>query len=502
MNRKFIVFAILLIIYILALNYLNIIFIAGDDGYMMRIANGSFFGTKDYHLVFINSILGYFFVFLYTNWPTYEWYFIIFILSQFLSSFIIIIKLQEKTGSLKSLIFLLPLFYYLCYLNFTTLSFLLSFASFLLLESYLKDKKIISIITSLILLLIGMLYRFDMVILCFGILALYLILKNYRKKLKILIIYLSIACINALIINTINNKTYKENQDWIFYSEYNKERGTINDNFGIGYLLAEYEQKKNPAKNDLELAARRFIFTDAMTLEALKGINNKLKTNHSIFIYNVLKNLRFTNFFYLLIFSIISILICIINKKFQLIAVIGVLLLLMSYLMLTHTLKDRIILPMIFLSAYLVLENAKINFSKENRIQSILFIFLAAIIIKIYIFYPESKKKFEHLNLPEDTIMLDGSNYFSQTTIQKIDEKSTVIPGGWLTNLPLLKQKYKKHHPSIHLSLVDDKHFNDKHLYYIAENNTQTMIEKHLKKNKRRLIKIKTNLFRISNQLE
>ncbi|PQA96355.1 hypothetical protein [Chryseobacterium piscicola] len=497
MKKNIIIFLLLLLFYFLALQYFNVIFLAGDDGYMMRIANGSFFGVNDYHLVFINSILGKFFVFLYSHLPYYEWYFVIFIFLQFISSFIIICELSKRMEFFKLFIFLLPLFYYLCFLNFTTLTFLLTFSGFLLLDSYINNKKNIFLIGSALSLFIGLLYRLEMVLLCAALFFIYLLLKEHRKSYKILLVYFLFFCATTISLNTYNKKTYAESKDWQFYFDYNKERGSINDNFGVGYLLGELKEENDPLENDLKLAARNFIFTDQMSLEKLKEINHNLTSDKSISYYNILKNIRFTSFFLLILICFFSVILFIIYKKQKTIAVVVVLMLMMFYLTLHHTLKDRIIFPMIFLTIYFILDTVKFKISKKNKIQSSIIFVLLAIMVEAYWFYPEKKKQFEKLDLSSKTIMLDGSNYFAQTSFIKMNETTNIIPGGWFTNFPLVKEKTKNNYLGSHLSLIDDKYLNENFMYFIFDKNTHKLIDTHLKKSNRKLITVKNNLYKI-----
>ena len=67
--------------------FFHIIYEQNDDLAMQFIANGYFTGTPDFHLVFINVIIGHFLSFLYTHFLGVEWYSLLMIALVLLSFF-------------------------------------------------------------------------------------------------------------------------------------------------------------------------------------------------------------------------------------------------------------------------------------------------------------------------------------------------------------------------------------------------------------------------------
>lgn len=232
MNRwlKYIVLAANIVYFTVMALALPLGFEENDDVMMALIANGSYSGTPDFHLVYINVLYGMMLAGLYSLTTAIEWYTLSFAVLHILSmSCISYCLLTIPNRSRWERILWLVALYVLwariiVALQFTTTAGLVCLAGCMLLLRESKKARW----SGAALVVIGALIRF-MAAGLVGLLMAPIILYTYRFEWRK---YMAVAMMLTAVVGcrVFNQKMYDRDPEWKQYREYNQLRAQLNDN--------------------------------------------------------------------------------------------------------------------------------------------------------------------------------------------------------------------------------------------------------------------------------
>lgn len=201
-----------------------------DDVMMCMIANGSYSGTPDYHLVYINVIYGRVLAWLYTLTHAVEWYTLAFVVLHILSMSIISYCLLTTPNRARweKALWLLVLYILwarvIVALQFTTTAGLVCLAGCVLLLRGTPRSQW----TGVALVVIAALIRFvaaGLVGLLMAPIIVYTLSRQWRRYIPIVVmLMLVVGC------RWLNARTYQAEPEWQSYREYNQLRAQLNDN--------------------------------------------------------------------------------------------------------------------------------------------------------------------------------------------------------------------------------------------------------------------------------
>jgi hypothetical protein len=233
-----IIFTLYLLFYLIVFFCLNnfyfIRFDANDDVIMALISSGAYGGVPNFHLVFINSLIGYFISFLYHMNNKIEWYSVLMVVIHIISvTFIALYLTKVKITKFLKIGFLLLLsalfIRTVVLLQFTTTAAFATLAGLFIIHQGNRLVKCMG----LIMFLLGAGLRFEAAILVLIVFCIVYFPFN-RYFLKYLsrksTYYLIAAVILSLVIQVIDKNIYNANPEWAQYQKFNKLRGKINDN--------------------------------------------------------------------------------------------------------------------------------------------------------------------------------------------------------------------------------------------------------------------------------
>ncbi|MCR5050397.1 MAG: hypothetical protein K6A36_04870 [Paludibacteraceae bacterium] len=204
-----------------------------DDVMMCMIANGTYSGTPDYHLVYINVLYGRALVWLYGLTNSIEWYTLTFTILHILSMSIIVCSLlrTENRTRWEKALWLLALYVIwariIVALQFTTTAGLTCLAGCILLLRGTPRAQW----SGAALVIIAALIRFvaaGLVGLLMVPIILYRLGLQWRQWRK----YVPIVVMLGLVVTCrmVNSQTYNADPEWRAYREYNLLRAQLNDN--------------------------------------------------------------------------------------------------------------------------------------------------------------------------------------------------------------------------------------------------------------------------------
>lgn len=264
------------VIGILILSYLvcKPFYATNDDVIMKMIASGKNFAfqSPNEHLIYINILYGKTLKFLYTNFPSCQWYDIFFLTLTTISSFAIIhslIRLIENTP-LKifvalSLLFTLPLFF--INVQFTQIASFLAMGAVLAFISLMlkRPKNNFFVITGILYVFFAVVFstmvRFEstLMILIYSFIPINMIIFYNKRNNKIktfLLIILFYICSFVLLtaFAYINFYLYSIDKDWKDHYSYNTERvKLIEFNNYLNYGETYRKQLKKEASGKLKI---------------------------------------------------------------------------------------------------------------------------------------------------------------------------------------------------------------------------------------------------------
>lgn len=201
-----------------------------DDIMMAMIANGSYSGEPDYHLVYINVIYGYVLTLLYGWTSAVEWYTLSFMVLHVLSmSFLsyCILTTPNRARWEKGL-WLLVLYVLwsriVISLQFTTTAGFVCLAGCVLLMRERASSRWLGVLMVVIAALIRFMAA-GLVGLLMAPIIVYVLRLNRRRYIPIVVMLMLIVGCRAF-----NRYVYERDSEWRYYREYNQLRAQLNDN--------------------------------------------------------------------------------------------------------------------------------------------------------------------------------------------------------------------------------------------------------------------------------
>ena len=243
-----------------------------DDVVMCMIANGSYSGTPDAHLVFINVIYGALLAWLYSLTTAIEWYTLAFVVLHVLSMTVIVYCLltTPNRAPWERVIWLLVMYVLwarvIVALQFTTTAGMVCLAGCMML---LRGGKLMRwggagmvVVASLI--------RFaaaGLVGLLMAPIIVYTQRLQWRRYIPVVLMLIAVVCCRGY-----NRHVYDSNPEWRYYREYNQLRAQLNDNPNA-YLMRENQLPEGVAKEDYELLMRFMPDPEQINLPVIRQLS-------------------------------------------------------------------------------------------------------------------------------------------------------------------------------------------------------------------------------------
>lgn len=201
-----------------------------DDIVMAMIANGTYSGVPDFHLVYINVIYGYVLTLLYGLLPAIEWYTLSFVVLHIVSMSVLAYCVLTTPNRAKWECILWLVILYVLWariivaLQFTTTAGLTCLAGCMLLLRESKQARW----SGVVLVAVAALIRF-MAAGLVGLLMAPIIVYTYRLNWRK---YMAIIVLLAAVVGgrVVNKMAYDSDPEWKYYREYNQLRAQLNDN--------------------------------------------------------------------------------------------------------------------------------------------------------------------------------------------------------------------------------------------------------------------------------
>lgn len=490
--------SIILVVLLYAICYLffDITFQHGDDIVMQQIANGTITGKPDSHLVFINSITGYFLKFLYEYNNDIYWYSIIMVALQSLSAVVIVFFVLKKIRKWYVILFTLCfLSYFIINIQFTSITGLLSIAGISLVMQLHEKSPFASFILPFFLFSAAILLRLEMFLFTMAIGIMYILLE-YREK-RVPILYNRKNYIFGIALAFLLGYSYYfhtqeySSKEWKYYTEFNKYRSLLNDN----PHFTEFAINEADRDNTLRFLLA-FQYTSKYNLDYVKQLyrEHSIPTAKEYFstVYHTLLNNK-PLWIYLLV---IMFAFYIIDKRMYWIPILSFMVI-TAYIAINLIPKDRVVLPLMFcIFLFSFYKLAEANFK--------ILTLLLSTAISYFLCY--LNKKMIHEPAPtENNAFYDIDNYitvdyhFTTNHPFKLNQLkvNTPIYSGWLNNSPLQIEKLKSLGitATVPISLIDNNEVNKKVAYRLMTNDSSILIplKKYLATENKKLVLIKSN---------
>ena len=318
---------------------------------MASIANGTYLGEPDCHLVFINALYGSLLVFLYRLVPSVEWYTYLFAFFQILSitvaTYYTVRDIRSRILKASLLFALYSVWSYIIfYLEFTTVAGVLALASVILLQ-----KRHFSL--GALFFLVSFMVRYHCAGMVF-ILSVPILVYEYGRDWKSYLKIGLILCFAGVL--HLGNNAFYQDKEWKEYKEYNEIRGKISDN--PNREKCKSELLKIMSESDYVLLSHFFHDPDIATTDVLKQTYSILESNKiENKIVNV-KELLINKYWHLILinFILLSVLVLKNSKRAFVVTAVASYLLwvaLLGYVSLNGTPKYRVVisslLPLLWL---------------------------------------------------------------------------------------------------------------------------------------------------------
>ena len=229
-NLKYIVLACNIVFFALMAVVLPLGFEENDDVMMCMIANGSYSGIPDFHLVYINVLYGYMLTLLYSITTALEWYTLSFAVIHILSMSVLAycILTTPNRARWERILWLLILYVLwariIIALQFTTTAGLACLAGCMLLLRVSKKARW----TGVLFVIAGALVRFyaaGLVGLLMAPIIVYTYRLEWRKYMAVVVMLMAVVGCRVA-----NHMVYDSNPEWRYFREYNQLRAQLNDN--------------------------------------------------------------------------------------------------------------------------------------------------------------------------------------------------------------------------------------------------------------------------------
>ncbi len=243
-----------------------------DDVMMASIANGTYLGEPDCHLVYMNALYGSLLVFLYRLVPSVEWYTYLLALFQILSitvaSYYTVRDVKSRILKASLLFALYSVWSYIIfYLQYTTVAGVLALASVILLQ-----KRHFSL--GALFFFVSFMVRYHCAGMLF-ILSVPILVYEYGWDWKSYLKIGLILCFAGVL--HLGNNAFYQDKEWKEYKEYNEIRGKISDN--PNREKCKSELLKIMSESDYFLFGKFFQDPDIVTTEVLNETYEILDSN-------------------------------------------------------------------------------------------------------------------------------------------------------------------------------------------------------------------------------
>ena len=269
---KYIVLACNIVYFAVMAALLPMGFEENDDVMMAMIANGTYSGTPDYHLVYINVLYGWVLAALYGLTKAVEWYTLSFavlhiIAMTCLSYCVLTTPNRARWEKVLWLIVLYVLWTRIIVaLQFTTTAGLVCVAGAMMLLRESKKARW----TGVALVVIGALIRF-MAAGLVGLLMAPIIVYTYRLNWRR---YIPVVVMLTLVVGcrVLNQYTYDRDPEWKYYRAYNQFRAQLNDNPNA-YKMPSSQLPEGIDGMDYQLLLRFIPDAEQIDLAAIRQLS-------------------------------------------------------------------------------------------------------------------------------------------------------------------------------------------------------------------------------------
>ena len=246
-----------------------------DDVMMAMIANGTYSGAPDYHLVYINVLYGWVLTVLYSLIPAIEWYTLSFAVLQILSMSVIAycVLTRENRARWEKILWLAILYVLwariIIALQFTTTAGIICLAGcMLLLRSSAKSRWM-----GVAFVVVAALIRFFAAGLV-GLLMAPIILYTYRLDWRR---YIAVVVMLTAVVGFrfINHWVYDRDPEWKYFRTYNQLRAQLNDNPNA-YLMTTTDLPEGVDPMDYQLLLRFIPDGEQIDLAAMRQLSAKV----------------------------------------------------------------------------------------------------------------------------------------------------------------------------------------------------------------------------------
>ena len=246
-----------------------------DDVMMAMIANGTYSGVPDFHLVYINVLYGWVLTLLYSLTTAIEWYTLAFAALHVLSLSILAycVLTTPNRAKWERVLWLIVLYVLwariIVALQFTTTAGLVTLAGcMLLLRESAKARW-----TGVVMVIIGALIRFmaDGLV---GLLMAPIILYTYRLEWRK---YIAIVAMLTAVVGcrVVNHAVYDHDPEWKYFRAYNQLRAQLNDNPNA-YKMTVSQLPEGVDPMDYQLLLRFVPDAEQIDLPAMRQLSAKV----------------------------------------------------------------------------------------------------------------------------------------------------------------------------------------------------------------------------------
>ncbi len=479
-RQNTLVFFLVVLLYCITNFLYKITFEAGDDILMQQIIQGSVSGSPDVHLVFMNSILGYILKPFYLFDNQIYWYSGMLFIFQFISFFVILKFVFQKKQPWYIILSTLFFFqYFIIRFQFTSIAGLTCLAA-VLLYCYESDNNTIKKYTgSFILFLFSSLLRFDMFMLMFVLSFTVLLLESgsyfgFVRKVK----YVFFVPLFLVIfgISYFDKILYENDVEWSYFKDFNKIRGSINDNSNLKKYI-DYIEKGNPQLASELKVVEMFVYPQKYDVNELTSLKKTIgEQSLTMLLYNTVIVFKSSIKISLGIVFLGALGLYFFIKKDKRFLFFVLFSLIFVYVNFNAMFKPRLLYPILLL--VLVFYVLNLN-NKLKKLISVFFILTFIVYNTTYFFnndkYIKPINYKEIKSMPQDKLLFCLDSPELEVHPFKLNLNNNlpnIIEKGWLSNSPLYIEKLKRFGINIkqNFSIYDHPSICDRILYYYNGN--------------------------------
>lgn len=246
-----------------------------DDVMMAMIANGSYSGSPDFHLVYINVLYGFVLTLLYGITTAVEWYTVAFAALHVLSMSVLAycVLTMENRALWERVLWLIILYVLwariIIALQFTTTAGLVCLAGCALLLRESKKSRW----SGVLMVVVAALIRF-MAAGLVGLLMAPIIVYSYRLQWRK---YMAIVVMLSVVVGCrmVNHAIYDHEPEWKYFRAYNQLRAQLNDNPNA-YKMASNQLPEGIDPMDYQLLLRFVPDAEQIDLPAMRQLGAKV----------------------------------------------------------------------------------------------------------------------------------------------------------------------------------------------------------------------------------